>query len=163
MISISAYSHQYEAAVAELFTAAVHAIDTSIYTKAQQQAWAPQPINYAYWQQRLSSERCYLAIENEQLLGFIELDQGDIDCCYVHPFAQAKGVATRLYLHVEAIAKQRGYEHLRVDASTVAKPFFEKQGFKLVRQNHVARAGQILCNFTLQKSLTHGEQHSSFH
>ncbi|MGY5451157.1 GNAT family N-acetyltransferase [Agarivorans sp. MS3-6] len=154
MITIEVYSNEYAAAVAELFTAAVHAIDSSIYSVEQQQAWAPIPIDHYQWQARLSSERCYLALMGDQLLGFIELDGNDIDCCYVHPRFQAQGVATRLYQHIEAIAKQRGYEHLRVDASIVAKPFFEKHGFTQIRENQVARAGQTLTNFTLDKPLT---------
>ncbi len=153
MISIEAYSLGYEAVVAELFTEAVHAISETLYSREQKLAWAPLPIDYAKWQQRLRPELCHLAIEEGRLLGFIELEGNYIDCFYVAPKYQGKAVGLALYRHVEKLARRRQQANLRVDASLAAKGFFLRQGFVVVSENRVERKGQLLTNFSLQKAL----------
>ncbi|WP_427982243.1 GNAT family N-acetyltransferase [Agarivorans sp.] len=153
MLSIQAYSPEYSHAVAELFTAAIHAISEQQYSAEQKLAWAPLPIDYELWRQRLRPERCYLALLNQQLAGFIELEGDYIDCFYVAPRYQGQQVGLQLYRHIEAVARQRQLPSLRVDASLAAKAFFLKQGFELVSRNQVERNGQVLSNFTLQKHL----------
>lgn len=153
MLSIQAYSPNYTKAVAELFTEAVHAISEQLYSVEQKLAWAPLPINYQLWRKRLRPERCYLALDGANLLGFIELEGDYIDCFYVAPRYQGQRVGWKLYQHVESLARQQHQPRLRVDASLVAKGFFFQQGFEQVSSNQVARNGQMLTNVSLQKPL----------
>ena len=141
-------------AVAELFYAAVHSIDSAVYSKAQQHAWAPYPIDYAKWQQRLALKKPWLAFADSQLCGFIELDaDGHIDCLYVHPQHQGCGVARALYQQLEQQAKLQGISRLTVEASKLAQPFFRQQGFNTLWQNLVQRGEQQLVNFSMEKYL----------
>lgn len=41
--------------IAKLFDFSVHHIATKYYTEDQKNTWAKRPINYQFWQQRLSS------------------------------------------------------------------------------------------------------------
>ncbi|WP_432455176.1 MULTISPECIES: GNAT family N-acetyltransferase [unclassified Agarivorans] len=154
MLKICHYTEPYALLVAELFTAAVHAIDDEVYSPLQKQAWAPEPFDETLWRSRLLPERCFLALHEQTLLGFIELDGDYIDCCYVHPQFQGQGVASALYQHIETLALQRGLERLWVDASKRAKQFFVGQGFMLLKQNQVHIRGQTLENYSMSKDLT---------
>lgn len=140
--------------IADLFHRSVHAIEDTIYTPAQKQAWAPSPPDYAKWRKRLGISQPLVAVAHGQVVGFIELrEHGYIDCLYIHPDHQHQGIATSLLIHLCRIAHQRGLNELSVDASKIALPFFEHHGFELVEARQVIRGGQRLQNYRMQ--LTH--------
>jgi len=137
-------------AIADLFHAAVHAIDDAHYSAAQREAWAPTPPDYGVWAKRLECRQPLVAEQDGLILGFIELEpDGHIDCFYVHPNFQRGGVATRLLQRVLEVARARASCRLYVEASTVVKPLLESHGFILLGQNHVKRRGQVLINYRM--------------
>ncbi len=153
-IRIEVYRADRCGAVMELFCRAVHAVDESVYSAAEKAQWAPLPPDYPHWCDRLAVKRPFLAFIDDRLVGFIESDpDGYIDCLYVEPEEQGKGVATALYDHIEAIALAAAIERLYVDASIIAQPFFACKGFERVRTNRVARGGEVLVNYRMQKWL----------
>lgn len=154
MIEIKTYSENMAIEIADLYHSAVHNIDPLIYTKEQQEAWAPTLPNCDNWAVRLRNKKPFIASIDGHVAGFIELDEdGHIDCAYTHPNFQRKGVATALYNHLLVVACKKNINRLYVDASHIAKPFFEYLGFTLIKTNEVHRAGMILVNFTMQKYL----------
>jgi putative acetyltransferase len=137
-------------AIAALFHAAVHAIDDRDYSAAQREAWAPTPPDYAAWQRRLAERQPWVAEHKGRAVGFIELEpDGHIDCLYVHPEHQRQGIAGRLLRHLLQQARHLGMTQLHVEASKLARPFFEAHGFSLQRENRVSRRGQMLINYSL--------------
>lgn len=151
VFAIRSYQTNDARLIADLFHCAVHRIDPSIYSKAQQEAWAPTPPDYSCWQTRLAETHPSVATLDNQVVGFVELEtDGHIDCFYVHPDHQRKGVAQTLFDHLLADAKRRGMSHLYVEASKVAEPFFRKNGFITVTENQVERRGQVLVNFGME-------------
>lgn len=141
-------------AIADLFHAAVQAIDERDYTAAQREAWAPTPPDYAAWQHRLGERQPWVAEHSGRLVGFIELEpNGHIDCLYVHPAYQRQGIAGRLLRHLLQHARALGLGRLHVEASTTARPFFEAHGFNLQCENRVVRRGQTLINYRMRLCL----------
>ena len=136
--------------IADLFHGSVHAIDNSEYSNEELEAWAPSPIDYSFWQQRLKNQKPFVAIENNIIVGFIELEPcGHIDCLYVHKEHQGSGVASQLMQYTLEIAKERGMSKLCVEASAVALPLFKKYGFKVQQKNVVKLRGQLLTNYSM--------------
>jgi putative acetyltransferase len=91
-----------------------------------------------------------VALQDARVVGFIELEpDGHIDCLYVHPAFQRQGIAGRLLQHLMQEAKKRGIAQLHVEASAVARPFFEARGFALQARNSVVRRGQTLINYRM--------------
>ena len=153
-IKIEPYAQDRANEIADLYHASVHAIDEDTYSKAEQEAWAPTPPNYEAWVNRLNIKKPFLAAADKKVLGFIELeDDGHIDCAYTHPQYQKIGIMGALYAHIEHIAKQKSLKRLWVEASKVARPFFEAKGFVTVRENKVMRNNVILTNYTMEKIL----------
>jgi len=149
------YQSEYSKEIADLFTASVHAIDDAIYNKAQKNAWAPQPIDYKKWEDRLANTKPSLLLINEQVAGFIELEaDGHIDCTYAHPNYQRQGVASNLLKYVIDIAEKNGLTTLTVEASMVAKAFFETFGFVVKNENKVIRDGVVLINYSMYKKMS---------
>ncbi|WP_428635215.1 GNAT family N-acetyltransferase [Sedimenticola sp.] len=153
-MDIQAYSASKAREIADLFYQSVHAIDSSVYTPEQKKAWAPTPVDYSRWSERLSKKKPFVAMLENRVVGFIELDaDGYIDCIYTHPDFQGMGVASALYKYLVAEAKGRGIERLYVEASLIAKPFFEHRGFSVIKKNEVKRNGVSLVNFSMEKYL----------
>ncbi len=94
-----------------------------------------------------------MSVQNNLITGFIELtENGYINCLYVHPDWQGKGVGSALLNFVVELATQQ-LPRLTVDASSVAKPLFLKHGFSVVRENTVHRHQQSLVNYSMQRAL----------
>lgn len=153
-ISIVPYQETYAREIADLFHASVHAIDPLIYTFEEQEAWAPTPSNYDTWAHKLLRTKPFVAMIDDKIVGFIELEEdGHIDCAYTHPDYQKYGIMSALYYHIENIAKQKGMDRLYVEASILIKPFFEKRGFAILSENKVVRNKTTLINYSMQKHL----------
>jgi len=140
--------------IAELFYQSVHSIDPNIYSVSQQCAWAPSPINYHKWEKRLANKKPFLLLINDKVAGFMELEKdGHIDCAYVHPNYQQRGVATYLLSHLIKRTKYSHISTLYVEASIVAKPLFEKFDFKTIKSQTVIRNDVPLMQYLMQKRL----------
>jgi len=50
-----------------------------------------------------------------------------------------------------------GISELTADVSITAKPFFEKQGYEVIRKQREERRGQILTNDKMRKELKRSE------
>lgn len=153
-LSIRPYVPEDAGSLTDIFYDSIHAIGSESYSAAQRQAWAPQPKDYGYWQQRLNQKPPFVAEVEGQIVGFMTLEaNGHIDWTYTHKDFQRRGIASALYAYLESAARTQRIESLWVEASLLAKPFFAKRGFHVVRQNDTKRLGEILINYTMEKSL----------
>ena len=154
-ITILPFDTQFTTEIVNLHHACVHAIDPSIYSLEQQEAWAHTPPNYPYWEKRLALKKPFVAMVEAKIVGFIELEaNGHIDCAYTHPAYQKRGVMSTLYAYAQNVAQQKGLKRLYLEASIVAKPFFEKRGFVILTRNEIKRNGQMIVNFSMEKILS---------
>lgn len=140
--------------IAQLFHDTVREINSQDYSQEQVEAWAPDNLFFRNWQDICANCLTYIAEEEGQILGFGELEAvGKIGCFYCHKDQQGRGVGRLLYHAIEAQAKRLGLTSLTVASSITAKPFFEKMGFEVIRQQQVHCRGQLFTNYLMQKSL----------
>lgn len=141
-------------ALTDIFYQTIHEVAISHYTEAQVNAWAPLPIDYAHWRERLDGRPPFVAEIDGRIVGFITLTEtGYIDWTFTHKDFQGQGIASALYCHLEHAAQALRLPLLTVSASLLAKPFFEKQGFVVLSENRVERRGELLTNFSMEKQL----------
>ncbi|MFN6517502.1 MAG: GNAT family N-acetyltransferase [Nostoc sp. CreGUA01] len=141
-------------AIMKLFYDTIHEINICDYTQEQVDAWAPKNMDYEAWHKRLQTKLPYIAEENGEIVGFGELEaDGHIDCFYCHSKYQRKGIGSKLLNHLENIAKLQGIKRLYTEASITAKPFFQNQGFSVVREQQVERRGVLFQNYLMEKYL----------
>lgn len=142
-------------ALIELFRAAVRRVASRDYTPAQLMAWAPDRIDREPWVARYERRPAWVAeIDGGVPVGFSDLEpDGHLDMMYVHPDHQGRGIATALLAQVEQAAHERGIDNLYTHASLTARPFFERRGFTLIRQQMVTVRGQSFINFRMEKTL----------
>lgn len=137
--------------IADLFHGSVHSLHVESFSAEELEAWAPTPPDYSHWRKRLAEKKPYVAERDGMIVGFIELeDDGHIDCFYTHKDFQRRGVGSALYSHLLQEADARDIQNLYLEASAIARPFFEREGFRLEKTNRLEGRGQILTNFSMR-------------
>ncbi len=151
---IRPYKSGDAAKIVTLFYDTVHAACAADYTPEQLDAWAPEVPDPDVWHARMAKRHTLVAEEEGEIQGFAELDgNGTLDMLFCRPEVLGRGVGWGLYGKIEEIARGAAMSRIVTDASITARPFFERQGFKLLKRNSVKRAGTELTNFTMEKRL----------
>lgn len=68
---------------------------------------------------------------------------------YIHKDYTRKGIASLLYEHIKAKSIEYKIEKLSANVSKTAKPFFEKLGFKTVKQHKNIIENEIVINYKM--------------
>ena len=124
--------------LAELFYDTVHTVNAGDYTKEQLDAWATGHVDLEAWDRSFREHHTLVALEDGAVIGFGDIDgSGYLDRLYVHRRHQGKGVATALCDRLEQVCAGVISTH----ASITAKPFFEKRGYRVIREQQVERQG----------------------
>jgi len=140
--------------IAKLFHNTVRRINIRDYSPAQIEAWSPTDLYWRDWSEVCTSRFTYVATEDRLILGFGELEaDGHIDCFYIHYQHQRQGVGSSIYQAIEAKAEKLNLNRLFTEASITAKPFFLKQGFKIIAPQQVFCRGQSFTNYSMAKEL----------
>lgn len=134
--------------IIRLFQQTVHTINAKDYTEEQLDAWAPEEINAEEWNRSLSSHCTIVAVEEDHIAGFGDIDDsGYLDHLFVSVQDQRKGIASAI-----CDALEKTCEGVIVtEASITARGFFEKRGYAVIREQEVKRRGVILKNFRMEK------------
>lgn len=89
--------------------------------------------------------------EKDTIIGFGNItDAGYLDMLFVHKDHQGKGIASAICSVLEENCRA---EMITVNASITAKPFFERRGYRVVREQQIERNGVILTNFAMEKDM----------
>ncbi|WP_411885597.1 GNAT family N-acetyltransferase [Polaromonas sp. YR568] len=154
---IRPYSDKDLAAVAQLFTDAIHGLAVTHYDEAQRKAWAPQPPDLGIWERRLKPLKVLLAQDaqnSDGLLGFVGYEEdGHIDLMFTSPLAARRGVASQLLGRAEAALRELGVAQLYTEASLLGQPFFARQGFTVKEEQHIELRGAQFRRFAMVKAL----------
>lgn len=135
--------------LAELFYNTVHTINAKDYTNAQLDAWASGQVDLEKWDQSFQEHFTVVAVENGIIVGFGDIDTtGYLDRLYIHKNNQRKGIATAICDQLESKVQGKIVTH----ASVTAKPFFEKRGYKVLKEQQVVRKEIFLKNYVMEKN-----------
>ncbi|WP_346920229.1 GNAT family N-acetyltransferase [Clostridium sp. UBA7339] len=133
----------------ELFYNTVHSINAKDYTEEQLNVWATGAVDLEKWNKSLLDNFTVIAIENNIIVGFGDIDKsGYLDRLYVHKDYQNKGIATAI---CDVLEKAFDVDKISTQASITAKYFFEKRGYKVVKEQKVERKGVLLTNYVMER------------
>lgn len=134
--------------LADLFYNTVHTVNAKNYTKEQLDVWAAPQMDLEKWNLSFLEHKSIVAVDEERIVGFGDIDKtGYLDRLFVHKDYQGKGVATLICNQLEQAVPGKIFTH----ASITAKPFFEKRGYRTVKEQQVERQGILLTNFVMEK------------
>lgn len=142
------------AEVARLFHETVHRINAADYTPAQLQAWSPEIRPEAFWRKRFRKHKVLVAITQDRLAGFAELDaNGYIESFFIHHRLQHQGVGRQLMQALFQLARTLGLHRLSADVSITAKAFFQRMGFRVVRRTKRYYRNQVFRQYQMVRLL----------
>lgn len=135
--------------VSELFYNTVHTINAKDYTEEQLNVWANKEIDLEKFNKSLIEHYSLVAVENKIIVGFGDIDEtGYLDRLFVHKDYQNRGIATAICNRLEQkMLKGKVITH----SSITAKSFFEKIGYKVIKEQQVERKGLFLTNYIMEK------------
>ena len=134
--------------LAELFYNTVHTVNVKDYTKEQLDVWATGIVDLEKWNQSFEERYSLVAIDGEEIIGFGDINKaGYLDRLFVHSDYQRKGIATAICNQLEQAVQGRIVTY----ASITARPFFEKRGYRVIKEQQVERQGIFLTNFIMEK------------
>ncbi|MEC7816575.1 MAG: GNAT family N-acetyltransferase [Pseudomonadota bacterium] len=156
-ITIRGYRIQDLSPLVRLFTESVHQLTATAYDETQRYAWASRTPHLDTWRDRLDLLETLIAEDGENLAGFISFEpNGHIDLIFTAPNYARKGVASALYQEAENRLSKAGVKELMTEASVVARPFFERQGFTVEEEQRVTVRGVHMLRFAMRKRLKTG-------
>ena len=134
--------------LAELFYNTVHTVNAKDYTKEQLDVWATGQVDLTKWNQSFQEHYSIVAVDVDIIVGFGDVDKtGYLDRIFVHSDYQGKGIATAICNQLESAVQENIVTH----ASITARPFFEKRGYKVFKEQQVERQGIFLTNYVMIK------------
>ena len=139
---------------AEIFRLSIEELAAEDYDADQREAWASRADDEEAFGARLANALTLLAVIDGAIAGFASLKGGDeIDMLFVDPEFARQGVGRALVDALTRLAGARGAKRLTAEASDVARPLFERQGFTAQKRNLVRKGDQWLANTTMTKPL----------
>ncbi len=139
---------------AEIFRLSIEELAAEDYDADQREAWASRADDEEAFGARLGAALTLLAVIDGAVAGFASLKGGDeIDMLYVGPEFARRGTGGALIEALAKLAQARGAKRLTAEASEVARPLFERQGFTAQKRNLVRVGDQWLANTTMTKTL----------
>ena len=94
--------------------------------------------------------------EDGQAIGYavLDLDTGEVDAVFVDPAQQGRGIGQALLQTLEALAHERGLDRLFLSASLNAVVFYERAGFRALREKMIRhRSGIMIRSVLMEKRL----------
>jgi len=126
------------------------------FTLDRAHAWASaqRASNHASQHERFAQSATWVALWDERLAGYSNLRaDGYVDTMFVHSEFQGRGLATALLDALENFARSKGMTRLFSDVSVGARPYFEKRGFSVDKNQQVFFADGAVYGFKMEKSL----------
>ncbi len=136
-------------ALTELFYNTVHTVNANDYTKERLDVWVTGEVDLEKWNRSLQEHYSIVDVENEVIVGFGDIDKttGYLDRLFVHADYQKKGIATAICNRLEQKIKGSITTHV----SVTARPFFEKRGYRVIKEQQIEQEGIYLTNFAMIK------------
>lgn len=126
----------------------------ALYTEAQRAAWSPANRAGADWSLRMSRQSVQVAEVGGRQVGFLTLELNDyLDCAYINPDYQGRGLFRALYAPLEAEARKAHARQIKTHASLHARPAFAAMGFEIVAPQTVSFGDIYMPRFHMAKTL----------
>ena len=121
-------------ALAEITSSAIQAIGPQAYSHEQVRAWSARHPDAERFVSRVADgARIFLAADpDDRPVAYALLEpDGHLDMLYCHPDHARRGLSLELLAEAELHARQSGLTRLFTEASELARPAFERAGYRV--------------------------------
>lgn len=139
----------------DLYQNTVLVVNRRDYSQAEVEDWASCGDNLSEIAEMIKTHYFIVAVNQQsQIVGFSSITpQGYLHSMFVHKDFQGKGIATMLLEEIEQYAISVGIMRITSEVSLTARPFFEKKGY-IIEKEQKRKANQLsLTNFWMAKGI----------
>ena len=88
-------------------------------------------------------------------IGALVVENAELRACYVAPSAARRGIGTALVAEIERIAREHHLDHLHLESSVTAEPFYASLGYEVEgRRDFLLAADVPMAAVQMRKRLT---------
>lgn len=139
----------------ELYRDTVLTVNRKDYSQEEVEDWASCGQDETHWKDLM--ERLYFVVaenDRKEITGFASItDEGYLHALFIHRDFQGAGWATSLLKHMEQYAAKRGIRMITAEVSETARPFFERKGYAVEREQRRKANRLCLKNYWMKKDL----------
>ena len=120
----------------DLYKNTVLIINRRDYSQEEVEDWASCGNDLSKIEKMIETHYFIVAVDQQlQIVGFSSItSQGYLHSMFVHKDFQDKGIATILLKEIERYAIEQGMERITSEVSLTARPFFERQGYTVEKE-----------------------------
>lgn len=138
----------------QIYFDTIRKVNIRDYTDDQVRVWAKEDLSQQLWAEKMNSLSPFVCVRDGVIVGYSDLQtDGLIDHFFCHYEYQGVGVGSELMEKIHQTAKEKGISQLYSNVSITARPFYERFGFFVVKEQHNEKEGQVLINYRMEKSL----------
>ncbi|CZF85732.1 GNAT family N-acetyltransferase [Grimontia marina] len=157
MIKIRRYREGDAPLLWSLFFNTVRNVNIKDYSQAQVEAWAPTGFNAEIWANKIEDLNPFVAEVKGKIAGYADIQHdGLIDHFFCDMAFQGKGVGKALMQALFSEGSQSGLNLYHAHVSITARPFFERMGFNVVKEQQVNIRSAVITNFLMERVETKG-------
>jgi len=141
------------AELARLHKGTIRTINKADYSPKQIEVWSKRTNAKRFRNSHAIAVR-YVVIDGKKIVGFSDFKKEDPETfwgLYVHKDHLGKGIGSLLMQKMEDVARKMGIRRFILEATTTARTFYEKQGFRVMRKSTHAIEDQNLDIFIMEK------------
>lgn len=139
----------------DLFQSTVLNVNKRDYSLAEVEDWASCGNDLSHIGEMIKSHY-FIVVVNRQsrIAGFSSItQQGYLHSMFIHKDFQGQGIATLLLKEIERYATMNGITRITSEVSLTARPFFEKRGYIVTKEQKRKTNQLFLTNFWMEKIL----------
>ena len=141
--------------ILDLFSGTVTNVCATDYHEDQVKVWAASAENKQKWVDRINKQYFLIAEKENKIVGFGSIENGDyLDMLYVHKDHLRQGIANKLLEELEKESERENKHSISSDVSITARPFFEKYGYKVVKEQRNIIHNVEVINYKMIKEKT---------
>jgi len=105
-------------------------------------AWTPEKMPESYRNVIVANPFFVVDVTDGRLgaTGFLDLSSGSVEAVFTLPQYTGKGLGSQIIEAIKSEARERGFEQLTLSSTPNAQPFYEKHGFKFLRESMYSSA-----------------------
>ncbi len=152
-VKIRKFKREDAKEVAKMYRNVVRFVNCRHYKKKHIHVWLSTATVKTFWKKEKGSNR-YVATINGKIVGVGEfMKDGDFRRLYVHKDHQGEGIGTALLRRIEKDAHKKGIKHLCLGSSITGKTFYQKHGYKFLKNDLLDIRGHKLPMRKMKKKL----------
>ncbi|MBI2102827.1 GNAT family N-acetyltransferase [Candidatus Woesearchaeota archaeon] len=152
MFQIRKFRSDDAVSLARLHRGTIRSINKKDYTPREITVWSGRSSAKRFRNLGEINQR-YVALESRKIVGFADYKDHELMGLYIHKNFLGKGIGKKLLMKIEREVYANGGRTLKCISTITARPFYEKNGFKVVKKAIHQIKDQKLPVFEMRKKL----------